>query len=658
MNNLSIGANDFEVAIDCARESLLAQEDTDDDGKITVDDSGPKVCGTYTLANLLQELVLKQDSGGKTAIIQGPKLVEDPVSRIDRRIKSMFWYNLLRRLDSSMIRVAARDPKDWSEDFPLRIYIPWNRADQYEYYSQAVERAPDLKLEVCYLPRKKDITPEFVKDLNSRPGVLALQMKKHEDLLRGCDFVVPGGRFNELYGWDTYFCALGLFEAGWTQVVKDIVLNFCFEIDNYGCVLNANRTYYLGRSQPPFLTDLILRTYSRIKHQTGSKEFLRITILAAIKEYHHVWMSQPRLDPITGLSRYRSAGLGICPEVEEAGYDHIIPSRAEKYGMTKDEFKKAYNDGTIQDKFLDDYFMHDRAVRESGHDTSWVHRLGVTKPSEWLTCFFRYRLESVAADMATVDLNSLLYKYETDIAWVIKEVFDDSLEVPEATGAIAGQPESFQTSSEWLGRARQRKECINKYLWNGQEGMFFDYNTAKGEQSIFETVTCLWPLWSGVADNEQAASLVAKALPKFEQPGGLVSTTKQSAAPPGPNTPKRQWDYPHGWAPHQMLAWDGLQRYGYCAEAERIAYRWLHMITKTAVDFNGMITEKYNVTQPLGQHKTDAEYGNQGCNFHGLAREGFGWTNASYSYGLTMISDKLKKALTLGLSSEAAAGVR
>ena len=92
-------------------------------------------------------------------------------------------------------------------------------------------------------------------------------------------------------------------------------------------------------------------------------------------------MSQPRLDPITGLSRYGSVGLGICPVVEEAGYGSINPSRAEKCGMTKEYFERAYNDWTICDEFLDEYLLHHRAVRESGHNTSWVHRLDATQLS-------------------------------------------------------------------------------------------------------------------------------------------------------------------------------------------------------------------------------------------------------------------------------------
>ena len=98
-----------------------------------------------------------------------------------------------------------------------------------------------------------------------------------------------------------------------------------------------------------------------------------------------------------------------------------------------------------------------------------------------------------------------------------------------------------------------------------------------------------------------------------------------------PKNPPKQWDYPFGWAPHQMLAWDGLRRYGFEEEAQRLAYRWLHMITKVSIDYNGAVVEKYDVTQLEHSYRVDAEYGNQGLEFKGLAREGYvGPRNVDY----------------------------
>lgn len=229
----------------------------------------------------------------------------------------------------------------------------------------------------------------------------------------------------------------------------------------------------------------------------------------------------------------------------------------------------------------------------------------------------------MAADLATIDLNALLFKYETDIAYAISEVFNDRLEIPEYCLPAGAQHAQFDCSSLWIERARSRKTHIDRYLWNEHQGIFCDYNTLSGEKTEFESVTCLWALWSGVADDRQAALLVANALPLFEHHGGLSCTSRHSVGPKGPEQPQRQWDYPYGWAPHQIMAWDGLRRYGYHKEAERLAYRWLHMITQAAVDFNGVIVEKYDVTVRHRPHEVDAEYGNQGRAFEGLAREGY-----------------------------------
>jgi alpha,alpha-trehalase len=152
--------------------------------------------------------------------------------------------------------------------------------------------------------------------------------------------------------------------------------------------------------------------------------------------------------------------------------------------------------------------------------------------------------------------------------------------------------------------------------------MYFDYNTIKKSQHHYESATTFWALWSGVCSPARAARLVESALPKFEMLGGLVSGTEASKGKVGLKEPNRQWDYPYGWAPQQILAWTGLIRYGYREEAQRLAYKWLYMVTKAFFDFNGVVVEKYNVTQPIHPHRVDAEYGNQGGDFKGVATEG------------------------------------
>jgi len=589
--------------------------------QITIEDLGPKVQslgtaasngfnrfdvrGTYPLSNLLQELTLAKDYGRKIIILDEERLNENPVNRLARMIRDTFWPNLTRRIDGSNIDKIARDPKDRTADPHPRIYIPRGAPEQYDYYKKISDDNPDMRLEVIWLQDPCD-DPAFVRDLNEAPGLLALAMEEYtndEKQMRGCPYVVPGGVFNEMYGWDSYMESLGLLIDGRIDLVKSMVKHFCFCIKHYGKILNANRTYYLGRSQPPFLTDMALRAYDRIKHEPGALDFLREAILAAIKEYHHVWMAEPRYDPVSGLSRYCPGGLGVPPETGTTPFIRLLEPYAKKRGMTLSEFVRAYNYQEIEEPELDEYFKHDRAVRESGHDTT-------------------YRLERVAADLATVDLNSLLYKYETDIARSIRTFFRDRLSIPDGYRTKHMKEGHVETSAAWDRRARKRRLLMDKYMWNEEKGMYFDYNTVTKEAHKYESATTFWPMWAGVATPRQAAVLVNEALPRLEVLGGLVSSTEESRGKVGLDRPMRQWDYPFGWAPHQMLAWVGLLRYGFEEETQRLAYRWCHMVTKAFVDFNGVVVEKYDVTRPIDPHRVTAEYGNQGADFKGVPREG------------------------------------
>lgn len=164
---------------------------------------------------------------------------------------------------------------------------------------------------------------------------------------------------------------------------------------------------------------------------------------------------------------------------------------------------------------------------------------------------------------------------------------------------------------------------MDTYMWNEEKGMFFDYNTETQETMNYESATTLWAMWAGLATPRQASEMILKALPRFEEFGGIVSGTEESRGAVGLDRPTRQWDYPYGWAPQQMLAWTGCCRYGYQEDAERLAYKWLYMITKAFVDFNGVVVEKYDVTRPIDPHRVDAEYGNQGVDFKGAPREGY-----------------------------------
>ncbi|KAI5477104.1 alpha,alpha-trehalase, glycoside hydrolase family 37 protein [Pseudohyphozyma bogoriensis] len=659
----------FLVDVQETMKLVLELEDTDGNFQIHNTDKGPKVFslgtassngynsfdirGTYQLSNLLQELALAADHGQKSIVLDEARLSENPVSRLSRMIRHSFWGNLTRRIDGDGLEKICADPKNRSKNQAPRIYVPEEEVEMRKYYERIAKERPNLRLKVDTIP--KDFTAEWVRDRNEKPGILALAMKEikregQDSDFEGIPFVVPGARFNELYNWDSYFVSLGLLSDGMVDLAKGIVEHFLFEIKYYGKILNGNRSYYLCRSQPPFLTDLILQVFSALAPENAAenKEWLRRAIQGAIKEYHQVWMSAPRLHEETGLSRFRPDGIGIPPETEASHFTHVIQPFADKHGISVNEFNEKYNAGEVHEPALDEYFLHDRAVRESGHDTT-------------------YRFEKRCANLGTIDLCSLLYKYEMDIGTAIKEFFDDDLDLveefelspfpfgteqpytpspaydlPDLSGPRNSKT-SKQTSAEWFARAERRKELADQYLWHEGRGIYTDYDTVKEKQSLYDTVTTFWPMWAGMASPAQAEKIMVSSLHKFEAAGGLLSGTEGSRGRISLSRPNRQWDYPAAWPPHQIMAWGGLQKYGYENEAHRLAYRWLYMVTCGFVNAGGVVPEKFNAVEASAN--IDAEYGNQGTDFKLIPKEGFGWTNASFQVGLEVLSSHERRAL-------------
>jgi alpha,alpha-trehalase len=607
-------------------ERLLSREDTDGDLKITVNDRGSgrfeliavdggtfEVASTYYLSNLLQELALARAAGREIAELETSRVFEPPVDRISRLIRDEFWDGLTRRIDEQGLFEILSDEKTVTADGNRYVYVPFEDPLAMSYFADVADRHPEWRMKVVRLPQ--DITAEYVRGLDGYHGILALGLAPgHDGRYTGLPFVVPGGRFNEMYGWDSYFIVLGLLLDGRVDLARSMVDNAVYEVTHYGAILNANRTYYLTRSQPPFLTSMGLEVFGRLPGDVPSREWLERVVRAAIKEYRGAWTGPTRRTGV-GLSRYCDFGFGAPPEVEPGHFDVVFRAYANEFGMEPAEFEAAYRSGGLEAPELDRYFVHDRAMRESGHDTS-------------------YRLEGICADLVTVDLNSLLYKAETDIAGTIER---------ELGGSLRNADGGTETASDWYEAAERRKESIDRYLWNADRGMYFDYDYARGRQSDYVSATTFYPLWAGAASREQAESLVRNALPLLEAPGGVVSSTEESRGPITPERPPRQWDYPQGWAPHQVLVWHGLMRYGYESIAIRLAYRWLYCITVNAANYNGTVPEKFDVVSR--SHQVFAEYGNIGTKFSYITREGFGWTNASYQIGLGILAAPLREKL-------------
>ncbi|WP_228853413.1 trehalase family glycosidase [Aegicerativicinus sediminis] len=609
----------LEVNIHSTLERLLNEEDTDGDTKITIDDTADKsfkiqtidgnetiIEGTMALTNLLQELVLASAENDSIAIIELDKLNEPPVDRISRMIKDYYWDGLTRHLDEDGIQKLIKDTKNQNlVSQSLRIYVPHTDTVAFNYFKSLEEKLP---IKTIKLP--ENITSEFVKSINNEPGILSLKLVKDGNSYKGVPFVVPGGRFNEMYGWDSYFESIGLLLDERVDLAKGMAENFQYEINNYGKILNANRSYYLTRTQPPFYSSLISEVYKK----TNDTDWLKDQLITAIKEYETVWMVMGKRLSSNGLNRYLAEGIGVPPETEEGHFDEAIHEFAVNIDMSPASYIKAYSEGEINDKNLDEYFIHDRTMRESGHDTS-------------------YRMDGFAADLNLVELNAMLYKYENDFRDLIKNEFGGSLTIGDKT----------YTSDYWQQQADKRRASVNEYLWNEERGLYFDYNVETKSQTDFVSATTLAPLWANLASKEQADKLVKTAIPLLKEKGGLAASTEDSRGAISEIRPQRQWDYPNGWAPHQIMAWRGLINYGYEDLAQELIYRWLYMITRNAVDYNGTIPEKYDVVEAT--HKVFAEYGNVGTDFQYITKEGFGWMNASYQYGLSLLKPELRNQL-------------
>ncbi|MCU1320427.1 MAG: Alpha,alpha-trehalase [Acidobacteriaceae bacterium] len=436
-------------------------------------------------------------------------------------------------------------------------------------------------------------------------------------------YVVPGGRFNEMYGWDSYFILLGLVQDKRSDLARGMVENFFYEIDNYGALLNANRTYYLTRSQPPLLSSMIREVYEQSAQggQTPNPEqasrWLAKAYTYAQRDYA-LWTSPTHRAGTTGLARYEDIAPGPVPEMaDDSTYypdvirwliahpdiktDYLVeapehPSPAESTALAKTSCdptllkvcSNAYADGR---RLSAAFFRGDRAMRESGYDPS-----------------FRFGPFSGSTDQfAPVCLNALLYKYETDMAH-----FADILHRPA-------------DAKLWFARATARKAAINKLLWNPTAGMFYDYNFATGTQSTYNYLTAFYPLWAGLASREQGAA-VQQHLKLFERDGGLAMSDNESGT---------QWDLPYGWAPSQWLAIKGLADYGFRDDAERIARKFSQVIVDN-YRHDGTIREKYNVVSGDANVKVATGYKANVV--------GFGWTNGVYLQIATLLASSSRKA--------------
>jgi len=496
-------------------------------------------------------------------LIAGPSqsLPDDPQLQRLRGYIKMSWTTLSRSIRD--LPQALPDPK-----IPRKPGQPWllyispreSRTRVQSELADVLDASAMKDIEIRTLPRN------------------VLSIREHGLLYLPRPYVVPGGRFNEMYGWDSYFIQVGLLRDDQLGDASDLVENFLYEIEHYGTILNANRTYFLSRSQPPFLTRMILAVYEK----TRDNAWLRGT-LPAIERYYRFWTTEPHTVPDAGLSRYFDRGEGPAPEVmadekDEQGRTHY--DRAREYYRTHDvtDYDESLYYDSRRDRLTDLFYKGDRSMRESGFDPS--NRFGA--------------LNVDVIHYAPVCLNTLLYVMEDDTGRIMETLGDTS------------------AAAMWRSRAASRRDLINTLMWDEEAGLYYDYNFRTRQRRRYDFATTFFPLWAGIASPAQAARL-RENLSRFEAPGGLLTSTEVTG---------NQWDAPFGWAPLQMIAVDGLRRYGFHEDANRIAAKFVSLVAKE-FDEHGTIVEKYDVRRRESDVAADIKFG------YSANQVGFGWTNGA-----------------------------
>ena len=341
------------------------------------------------------------------------------------------------------------------------------------------------------------------------------------------------GMFQELYYWDSFFTGKGLLLCGREELVKSTVDNMLWLVEQFGYMPNGSHRGLLGRSQPPFLSEMVKDVYAVY----GDKNWLAGAYGTLCREYRF-W--QERRSTACGLSRY--------------GYN-MENGRIARYGeMIRKRLSGLELSGWTDEELVENY-MSDA---ESGWD-------------------FNPRCGGQQTDFAYVDLNSILYAMEENMAFFAAQLNNGE-------------------ESLWQERAERRKEKIQSLLYDG--AVFLDYNVKSGEHSEIFSCASYYPLWAKAATTEQAESL-RKNLYRIEEAFGLAVCEK------GPRDAVYQWDYPNGWAPLHYLLVHGLDQYGYREDAERIAEKYVSSMERIFAE-TGTLWEKYNVTD--GSIQVNDEY--------------------------------------------------
>lgn len=386
----------------------------------------------------------------------------------------------------------------------------------------------------------------LTKEANENKGTL-LQLPK--------SYIVPGGRFNEFFYWDSYFIMLGLKESNHITLMENIVDNCAYLISTVGCIPNASRTHFLTRSQPPYFS-LMVELLAEAKQD--NLVFLQYET-ALINEYQFWMKSEDKVENDGALERVVKLPDG---EILNRYYDQENTPRPESYLMDIEDQKLANND---------EFYRNIRAACESGWDFS----------SRWFADMQHIQTIQTTS-ILPVDLNSLLWNLETLLA------------------KIAMLKEDLGATKFYTDRANSRREAIQKYFWNSKTGYFTDYNFVKKSPTISQHVGMLYPLFFNLANLDQIEKVEKFLIKYLLYPGGLVTTTMNSG---------QQWDFPNAWAPLQWLGYEAMIRNDRNETAHKIANAWTSNVEKVFIQTRRLM-EKYNAVD-MNLIAGGGEYPNQ-----------------------------------------------
>jgi len=470
------------------------------------------------------------------------------------------------------------DSKTFADAIPKRSFfdiIQQFNIDKQDSLNFNLRRFVDLNFDI---PKVKDLVVIGDKVcINDHIETLWQQLEKPADneqlsslLPLKYSYVVPGGRFREIYYWDSYFTALGLLESNRFSLVESMFNNFLDLQACYGCIPNGNRSYYLSRSQPPILG---LMAELLLPFKNNEQGFLSKCILAIETEYKF-WMKGSELLSDDNPEYKRVVKMPDGSFLNRYWDENSTP-RPESYR----EDIELLNNSKPTD--ADAFYRNIRAACESGWDFS----------SRWLA-----DTSSLASIRTTrvlpIDLNCLLYKQETLLSHYYLEFGDK------------------ESSNIYLNKAEIRKKAINRYMWSVPVGFFMDYDLDTKKHGLVKSLAGVLPLFVELANSKQAEQVSKVIQKEFLQKGGLITTCNQSS---------QQWDAPNGWAPLHWFTVQGLLQYQQKPLADMIQYRWLNTVN-SYFNQTGKLMEKYNVCQ----QRDKAEGGEYDV------QEGFGWTNGVY----------------------------